>query len=342
MTRRGSARVTAVVLAWGAEPYLDAAVRSLLESRDVDLDVVLVDNGCTDGAAERLRQVPGVTHVDAGSNTGFAGGCNLGARHATGEFLAFVNSDAVVRPDALRCLVEVAEDPAVAFASASLRLADRHEVMNSAGNPVHYSGLSWAGGFGENADRHRRPRDIPSVTGAAFAVRREVFDSLGGFNELMFAYCEDAELSLRAWQRGWRCVYVPEAVVLHHYEFARNNEKFYLLERNRLMLVLTLFEARTLLLLAPALLGLELATLAVAARQGWARQKVRGWVWLLRHRHEVRARRRAVQEDRSVGDRSVAPLLTSDFAPGEGTGVPAPGVLRAASRAYWAVVRRAL
>ena len=214
--------------------------------------------------------------------------------------------------------------------------------MNSAGNPVHYAGLSWAGGLGEPAAQHAEPRDIASVTGAAVAVRRELFEAMGGFCELMFAYCEDAELSLRCWQRGLRCRYVPDAVVLHRYEFGRNPSKMYLLERNRLLLLLTLYERRTLLLLTPALLGLELAMVAVALRQGWARQKAAGWWWLLRHATEVRQRRRVVQAARTRGDAQVVDLLTGDFAPGDETGLAAPSVVRWGSRAYWWTVRRVL
>jgi GT2 family glycosyltransferase len=334
--------VTAVVLAYGPEPLLGECVRAVLASTGVAADVVLVDNGCTTRAVEELDGTLGVSVVRPAENTGFAGGCNLGATHATGDHLAFVNGDAVVEPAALAHLVAALQDPTVALASGSLRLYDRPETMNSAGNPVHFLGLSWAGGLGEPASAHAAPAEIASATGAAVAVRRGLWRELGGFCEPMFAYCEDAELSLRCWQRGLRVVYVPEAAVRHRYEFSRNPLKVYLLERNRLFLLLTLYERRTLLVLAPALLALEVAVLAVAARQGWWRQKVRGWWWLLRHRDVVRRRRADVQAARVVPDRQVARLLTPDFEPGEEAGVGAPAVLTAGSRLYWGVARRML
>jgi GT2 family glycosyltransferase len=207
---------------------------------------------------------------------------------------------------------------------------------------VHFSGLSWAGALGEPASRHDRVREITSASGAATAVRADRFAALGGFCEPMFAYCEDSELSLRCWQRGWRVVYVPDAVVRHHYEFSRNDKKFYLLERNRLFLVLTLYERRTLAVLAPALIGLEIAVLAVALRQGWWRQKLAGWRWLWGHRALVRARRRDVQAMRTRTDRDLAGLFTGDFAPGADAGMAAPAVVRAGSRAYWSLARRLL
>ena len=170
----------------------------LLASARVDVDVVLVDNGCTTDAVDQLRATPGVTVVAPGRNTGFAGGCNLGARHARGDVLAFINGDAVVRPGALRALADALIDDAISLASASLRLYDQPHVMNSAGNPLHFAGLSWAGGLGEPAASHAVPRDVASATGAASAVRARAARGARRFRaDEMFAYYEDAELSLR-------------------------------------------------------------------------------------------------------------------------------------------------
>src|SRR5688500_16908429 len=92
-------RVTAIVLAYGPEPSLRDCVLAILGSRKVQADVVLVDNGCTTDAVAFLEACAGVSVIRPGLNTGFAGGCNLGARHATGDYLAFVNGDAMVSPD---------------------------------------------------------------------------------------------------------------------------------------------------------------------------------------------------------------------------------------------------
>jgi GT2 family glycosyltransferase len=331
-------RLTAVMLAWRDEPLLVESVHAVLASEDVDVDVVLVDNGCTSDAVERLATSEGVTVVDPGENLGFAGGCNLGARHASGELLAFVNGDAVVRPDALAHLVSALRDD-VGLATASVRLYDEPDVINSAGNPVHFTGLSWAGGLGQPATAYAVEREVASASGAAMACRRERFAALGGFCEPMFAYCEDAELSLRSWQRGWKVVYVPEAVALHRYEFSRNPQKFYLLERNRLFLVLTLFGPGLLLGALLPLLALELATLGLALRDGWGRQKVAGWWWLLRHAGLVRSRRRQVRSERVVSDRELARVLTGDLDV-DVPGLTVPALARRASRGYWSIARR--
>ncbi len=334
--------LTAVVPAFGPSPLLAECAAAVLGSTGVRTEVVLVDNGGTGSAVDDLDGAPGVRVLRPGRNTGFAGGCNLGVAAARGEYVALVNPDAVVAPDALARLVEALQEPDVGLATASLRLRAESTTMNSAGNPVHYLGLSWAGGLGEPAAAHAIRTDVAAASGAAVAFRRPTWDRLGGFWEEMFAYCEDTELSLRCWQTGMRVVYVPDAVVDHAYEFSRHPAKLYLLERNRLLLVLTLFERRTLLLLAPALAAFEVAVLVVAARQGWAREKVRGWIWLLGSRSVIRRRRAQVQRERTVDDAALAGLLSSRLTPGTDSGFRVPAVVNSLSRLYWALVRRGL
>jgi GT2 family glycosyltransferase len=335
-------RVTAVVVAFGAEPLLPACVRSILASEGVDAEVVLVDNGCTDGGVDDTRLLDGVTVLTPGRNLGFDEACNLAVTSSTGEFVALVNFDAVVDPHAIARLAAAAGDDDVGIATASLRLDDDPERMNSAGNEIHFLGYSWCGGLGELAIDHTTRRDVASASGAAMVMRRAVWEQLGGFAPEFFMYYEDPELSLRCWRAGLRVVFVPDAVVVHRYEFGRNPAKMYLVERNRLIAMLTLPEPRTLALLLPVMVGVELAMLVLAVRQGWAGAKVRGWVWLVRHRGWLRRRRAVLAAERAVPDAALAPLLATRLTQGS---MELPGFLRpldAALAAYWRAVMRAL
>jgi GT2 family glycosyltransferase len=332
--------VSVVVLAFGEEPLLGRCVEAALASEGARVEVVVVDNGCLGDAVARLPDSPAVEVIRPGENTGFAGGCNLAARRSRGEVVALVNSDALLEPAALAALARTLEDEDVGIATGSLRLLDRPGVMNSAGNPVHFLGLSWAGGLGEPASSHLDARAVASASGAVMALRRETWEALGGFFEPMFAYCEDMELSLRCWLSGREVRYVPDAVALHAYEFHRNPRKLYLLERNRLMVVLTLYGGRLLWLVAGPLVALELAVLLVALKQGWARQKLAGWWWLVRHASLVRRRRHAVQLARRRPDAVLAALLTGAFEPGVETGFAVPPSLARMSELYWRLARR--
>jgi GT2 family glycosyltransferase len=331
--------VTAVVLAWQAEPWLPRCVDALLGSEKVRVDVVLVDNGCTTDDVTVLARRPGVTVVRPGRNLGFAGGCNAGAAVATGEYLALVNSDAVVEPGTLARLVEEGSREDVGVAVASIRLAEDPALINAGANPVHILGLSWSGGMGQREER-TEPVDTAGASGACLLTRRSHWQRLGGFDEEYFAYHEDAELSLRTWRLGLRVVYVPDAVALHRYEFSRNALKLYLVERNRLLFVATLWGWRALLLLAPAFAGLELAWLVRSVVEGWLPAKLRGWAWLWTHRRHVRQRRTALRVEQRVPDREWMRVLTPRI---DAAVVPLPaivGPVNALLAAYWRLVSR--
>jgi len=332
-------RVDVVILAFGPQPWLGASVRAVLASTGVDVRVTVVDNGGTGDAVAGVRALPGVRVLRPGRNLGFAAGCNAGAAGTDGDFLAFVNSDAVPAPPALARLVAVAARPGVGLAMASVRLADRPDLINTAGNPLHLAGLSWAGGCGEPASRYPGLREVACGSGCCFALTRRRWAELGGFAGAYFAYHEDSELSVRLWQRGYRVLCVPDAVAAHHYEFSRHAVKSYLVERNRLVLVLTTYQARSLLLLAPVLLATEAAMLAVALADGWAGAKVRGWAWLWRHRSWIRGRRAQLQRQRTVPDRVLAARLTARFTPTNTPVPPGVGVFNALVAGYWALVR---
>lgn len=331
-------RVTAVVLAYLAEPWLRRCVEALLASEKAEVDVVLVDNGATTDDVEVLSRYPGVTVVRPGRNLGFAGGCNAGAHTATGELLALVNGDAIVEPTTMAQLAAQASEPEVAIVGASIRLADDPKLVNAGDNPVHLLGLSWAGRFGEPETR-TEPVEVTAASGACLMIRTGLWHQLGGFDPEYFAYHEDTELSLRAWRAGLRVLYLPDAVAVHRYEFSRTERKYCLLERNRWLVLLTLWSWRSLILLAPALAALEISMLALAARQGWLRGKLRSYRWLLAHGGHVLRRRQRLARERTVPSRIWMGRLT-DTLDTSVIDLPAvTGLLNRLMRLYWRLIR---
>lgn len=330
--------VSVIVLAFGAEPYLHACVDALISDVDGAIEIVVVDNGAST-AVDALPNDQRVTIIRPGTNVGFAAGCGLGAEHTSGDVLVFLNSDAIAAAGAVRTLASVLDDPTIGVACGGIRLAEQPERMNSVGNPVHFLGLVWAGGYGESVAAHTVRTETPSASGAFFAVRREHWTALGGFAPEFFTYHEDTDLSLRAWLRGWRVVCEPSAVVWHHYEFSRNPQKFYFLERNRWITVLTVYPAPVLFAVLPMLVTFEVAVSVLALLQGWFPQKVRGWIWLASNACWIRRRRTAVQQSRAISSDAFAALLCARLDPGV-RGLPPGGwILNRAFDFYWALVR---
>ncbi|HEY1571398.1 MAG TPA: glycosyltransferase [Pseudonocardiaceae bacterium] len=247
------------------------ALRDDLDYPADRLQLVCVDNASGDGDARRIRaEVPGVTLVESDTNLGFAGGCNLGARHATGEVLALLNNDA--RPDqrwARAAVAVLRADPTVAAVAS--------KVLDWTGERVDYvdAGLTWFGmGYKPDAgrplaelptDRHESPRDVLFATGSAMFVRADVFAELGGFDERFFMFYEDVDLGWRLNLRGWRVRYEPSSLAYHRHHASMSTvdgedsaRELYLLERNALAALYKNVSDETLAKALPAALALAI------------------------------------------------------------------------------------
>jgi GT2 family glycosyltransferase len=334
--------IAVVIVAYDAGPRLVRCLEALLADAPSGTEIVVVNNGGHGEEIEWAEAREGVQLIEAGGNIGFAAACNLGVDATEGEAIVFLNPDTVVAPGALSALASRLEDESVGVAMARLRLLDEPELLNSRGAALHISGLGWSSGHGEAADSIEGLQEIAYANGSAMAIRRERFEQLGRFTDELFIYLEDAELSWRARLAGFRVVLDPAADVFHDYEFARNPTKLYYMERNRLILVLTAFQLRTIVALLPVLLATELGMAALSARQGWFRDKAAGWRWSLRRCGWIRAHRRETQALRRVPDRELSRYLTPVVDPAM---IDLPAPLRLANplmRAYWAVVRKLL
>jgi GT2 family glycosyltransferase/glycosyltransferase involved in cell wall biosynthesis len=225
----------------GAEDTLVAieALRSLDWPAE-DLEIIVVENASGDDSASKLKKRGGdIVLVESSTNLGFAGGCNLGARHATGEFLAFLNNDA--RPDErwIRAAVDT-------FASGRDIAAVASKVLDWEGERVDYvdASITWYGmGYKPHAgERDRgdwdRERDVLFGTGAAMFVRAEVYAELEGFDEDYFMFYEDVDFGWRLNLLGYRFRFQPASLAFHKHHasisaFGDFREQ-YLLERNAL------------------------------------------------------------------------------------------------------------
>ena len=330
-----SASLSVVVVAYRSGASLQRCLQSVRAGRP-DAELIVVDNGGADLGPEQAML------VDAGGNLGYAGGAALGASRASGDVLVFLNQDAVVEPGALEGLAATVGDPEVGIAMARLRLLDRPELLNSGGTVVHVGGIVWAGRFEQPAEELAERVDVPAPSGAALAIRRELYEELGGFSPELFMYLEDVELGWRARLQGLRVVVEPGADVLHEYEFSRNADKLALLERNRLVFVLSAYSLRLLLLLGPVLFAVEVAMLGLSGRQRWLGGKLRGYGWLLARPRWLLRHRRATQRLRRVRDRELARFLTPTLDPRMIELPHGAGAFNRAVEGYWRVARRLL
>jgi hypothetical protein len=338
----GTDALAVVVVAHNSAAQLPGLIDSLLEQLGPADELVVVDNGSSDGTAA-LAAGAGerVVLIESGVNLGFGAGCHAGARATGAPLLLFLNPDCRPEPGCLEALrAAAAAHPGWSAWQAAVLLPDGN--INTDGGVVHYIGIGWAGDCDKPVSAMPPdPYEVAFPSGAALVVRRAVWDELGGLEPSYFLYSEDLDLGLRLWLAGHRVGIVPGARVVHGYEFDKGAGKWFWLERNRWRTVLSVYPAALLALLAPALLAAELAVHAAAARDGWLGAKLRADAAVLAGLPGILSRRRRVQASRRISAREFASHLSasldSPYLPVSDTRWAARG-----QAAYWAVVQRVL
>ncbi len=236
--------VSVIIANFNGERYLMDCLSSLAAQTFRDFEVIVVDNGSTDGSLRLIAgEFPWVRVVPLGSNTGFARGNNAGFEASSGRYIATLNNDTIAGRGWLKSLVEAAEaDEKVGMVASKILLGAEGREIDSAGMLVYPDGMTRQRGRGETDDgRFDAPQEVLFPSACAALYRREMIEENGFFDEDFFSYCEDADLGLRCRLAGWKAVLAPSAVVRHLYSATggRYSEfKACLVERNHVWVLL--------------------------------------------------------------------------------------------------------
>lgn len=304
--------VAVVIPSWNTLRFLPGCLASLRD-QGAELELLVVDNGSSDGSVEYLREHD-VPHLTLPENIGFAAAVNLGAHRTGAGAVLALNADTVLEPGcAGRLLAALDADSSLGGAQPRiLQLGPGEEEpasvdtarLYSAGQALTRDGRALELGAGEEQrPEHLRPREVFGVCGAACLLRRELFEAeLGGYDESYFAFYEDVDLNVRAQIAGRRFAYVPEAVVWHAGNAAWSTgfewpgaENARLVARNRLATQLKFMPLAAL----PRIAAVECGALLRAARERRFLATLGGKLAALRRLHALLRERRRL---RRAGD----------------------------------------
>ena len=232
--------ISVIIVNLNGGEYLADCLDSLSAQTFQDFEVIVVDNGSTDGSPERVRKdYPAAKVVALGENTGFAKGNNIGFRGSSSPFVATLNNDTLVDPNWLQALYGAAqEDRTIGMVASKIFLGREGNELDSAGMLLYPDGMTRQRGRGVRDDgQFDAPGEVLFPSACAALYRREMLEETGFFDEDFFSYCEDADLGLRGRLAGWKAVLAPRAVVRHLYSQTGGSYsafKAYHVERNRL------------------------------------------------------------------------------------------------------------
>lgn len=210
-------KISVVIPNWNGKHWLKICLPGLRKQSFKDFEVIVVDNGSSDGSSEYVQKYfPEFGIVQLERNFGFAGGVNQGIIHSKGESVVLVNNDMKLERDFLKYLDEASGDRQIGMVAAKVKQYYNRKLIDSAGDYIDVVGHANNIGRGDkDGPTYNRAGNIFLVTGGACLVKREVIDMVGLLDEDYFAYFEDVDLSLRAQFAGFKAVYEPRAVVYH-------------------------------------------------------------------------------------------------------------------------------
>ena len=216
-------RVAVIVLTWNGKTLTLDCLESLSRLEYANVEVILVDNGSTDGTVPAVRDAYGsrVNIIENERNMGFSGGNNAGIRRALengADYVLLLNNDTIVDPGLIDGLLAgITAEPDIGVAGAKIFYASPPDQIWFAGGEVFLSkGTTRHIGIREkDVGQYEEPREVDYVTGCALMARRDVFETIGALDPTFVAYYEDVDFCMRAKRAGYRVVYVPFGKVWH-------------------------------------------------------------------------------------------------------------------------------
>lgn len=312
-TTKQRVKAAVIIVAYGHENSIKTTLDAIQTDKQPGDTVIIVDNHPSHLSARVAETHPTVDKVIRSENDGFGAGCNKAAEQAGSvDMLYFLNPDAVPRPKFLsESKKAYTERPEWAAWMSLLVLSDGK--VNSAGNVVHISGLSWVASFGSDSASYAKPQEVSVLSGACMAVRADVWKELGGFTEEYFLYYEDTELSTRMQLKGYKLGLWPASKVMHDYEFKNGAHKWLYLERNRYLYILTCWPAAVIIVLSPVILVSELGLWLISVLQHRFMLRLKSVLMLIEVAPSIPAFRKRALKNRSISSKELLQSLAADL-----------------------------
>jgi len=251
--------ISIIIVSWNGKKWLKKCFDSLSKQTYKNFEIIFVDNGSIDDSIKFVKKnYPKTTIIQSKINLGFAGGNNLGFKHAKGEYVLLLNNDISATKDYLKNLVEAFEKiPKLGSVQSKMILMNEPDKLDVCGTYWTDSSFLYHYGVGKNQSEKKYNRVMPffSNKGASMMVKRGVIDKVGFLDNDFWSYYEETDLCNRIWLSGYECWYYPKAIIHHAVggtaiTFSNSFIQFHNF-KNKLMSFLKNFELTTLVKILP-------------------------------------------------------------------------------------------
>jgi GT2 family glycosyltransferase len=308
--------VSVVIVNYNGLEHLRKCVASLLLSEYPFYEIIIVDNGSTDGSVSRItrefeKYQNRIVILDLQNNLGFAIGNRFGANKAVGKYILFLNNDTKVESSSIGELVKVMDrNPSIGVAQPKILLMDKPDTFDCAGATLNVFGVSRPRGWNEkDIGQYDQMDDISYAKGASMIVRKDVWSNLEGFDPLFFVYSEESDFCWRVWLSGYRVVFAPSTRVYHVGAATTTKFRPYFLRfqfyRNQNVTVAKNLSLKNLIKYTPGLVGINLIQVMLHISRNEPLSilsNLHGVAWCLLFFNKVWTKRLSVQRTRVVKD----------------------------------------
>jgi GT2 family glycosyltransferase len=313
-------RLTVTIPTYNRRDLMDVVLPPVLDQEfDGELDVVLIDDGSTDGTADYVRSRWPSVRVLEQENRGISAAMNRCLEEGRGsDYVALLNNDVEIAAGWAAAIVRGLDaDPEAGSATGKMLDYTQRDVLDGAGDEMRWSSGCWRRGHGEHdRGQYDTPEYVLSPCGGAAVYRSKAVDDVGGFDSDFVAYYEDVDWGLRSQLRGWRCLYVPQAVCFHMGSATtaaseRADQFAMLLRRNGFFLIIKDFPLRAIVQHLPAIALHHLGWFADSVRKGLGIRHLRAWASAVRMAPKMMRKRRSIQSARRVDLAYLDTIVTS-------------------------------
>ncbi len=294
-------KVSIIIPTWNGKELLETCLKSLKQQTFKDFEVIVVDNGSTDGTQEMIKKIyPKAVVLSFEKNKGFAPAVNEGIKNAQGDYLVLLNNDTKMDKECLKYLVKATQKKNVGLVAAKMLNFYSPETIDSAGAYItsvgHANGIGWKE---KDGPAFNQAQEVFLASGGGCLIKKEVIKKIGLFDEDYFAYFEDVDFSLRAQLQGFKIWYQPKAIIYHvHKATSRRIQPFteYLQFRNMTMTIMKDFPHQFLKQHWWKILLVNLHTVWFLMRQGYGKAAIQAELYVILHFWQILSKRKEIQK----------------------------------------------
>lgn len=304
-------RVAILILGYNSKNDLKDSIESSLKQTYDNFEVIYIDNNSLDASISFIKEYyPNIRIIKNKKNLGYTGAYNFALKKIFQEDFdsaVLLNPDVIVDKNWLLNLVNSAySDKSIAITQSKIFLWDGkgNDLINTFGNKINYLGFGFCGNYKEKDNgKFNKDIEIAYASGCCMLIKKYHYFKIGEFDEKFFIYCEDQDYGWRARMKGYKIILSAKSILFHKYKFNKENvKKFFFLERNRFYFIFKNYSFRTIVLVMPALLFMELGIISDSIIKGYFLEKIKGYWSFAKNIKLVYNDRRRIQRERVVDD----------------------------------------